>query len=117
MGLIRVDVEPGLPLRAQLAAPVDGPVVATNRYHVSPGDEDAFVAAWAAEVRYLRAREGFGGATLYRGVGGSRVFFNFARWQSVSSLRAAGDSDRFRALIEAFPPSVCHPHLVQPVRL
>ncbi|TDW24204.1 antibiotic biosynthesis monooxygenase family protein [Kribbella kalugense] len=117
MGLTRVDVEPELPLVAQLAAPIQGPVVSTNRYHVVAGDEDAFVAAWRAEVSYLSRQPGYLGAELYRGIGGSKVFFNLASWQSAASLMAAGDSDRFRALIAAFPPSRCYPHLVQPIAL
>jgi len=78
------------------------------RWYVTPGNEDAFVAAWrelAAVFLALKAPPRWG--TLLRGADEPRLFYSFGPWPSMETIAAmrghpgaAGAIERLEALCE-----------------
>jgi len=79
------------------------------RWYVTPGNEDAFVAAWrelAAVFLALKAPPRWG--TLLRGADEPRLFYSFGPWPSMETIAAmrghpgaAGAIGRLEALCES----------------
>src|SRR5579859_6720247 len=58
-----------------------GTVVLINEFTVEPEDEEQFLKAWAADAAVMKRQPGFISTQLHKGVGGSRVFVNYAVWE------------------------------------
>lgn len=99
------------PIEAQLA--VDhSPVVLINLFEVDPLDEDALVQAWEADANWMKRQPGYISTQLHRGVGGSRLFLNYAVWESVGHFRVAFSHPDFASALANYPSSaVASPHL------
>jgi heme-degrading monooxygenase HmoA len=72
---------------------------------VTPGQEDAFAAAYAEGLKYLTAAPGFRAARLVRGVESPSRFVAIVEWDSEEDHLAYTKSDsfpRFGALIGHF---------------
>jgi hypothetical protein len=53
---------------------------------------------------------------LYRGIGRSSVFFNYAVWESVEDFKRAFTNPQFQAKMKEYPQSAqASPHLVKKV--
>jgi heme-degrading monooxygenase HmoA len=105
-----------VPLRQQLGEPHVGPVVLVNTFTVAPEDCDALVRSWADDAAFMKRQPGFITTQLHRGIGGSRVFLNYAVWESIEAFKAAFAQPEFRERLAGYPPTaVASPHLFDKV--
>jgi quinol monooxygenase YgiN len=94
-----------------------GPVILINKFDVNPSESDEFVKAWAEEAQNFKGQAGFISTQLHRGIGGSRIFINYAVWESAAQFKNAvnkvmNPNDR----MSKYPPStVASPHLFKKV--
>jgi quinol monooxygenase YgiN len=66
-----------------------GPVILINKFDVNPSESDEFVKAWAEEAENFKGQAGFISTQLHRGIGGSRIFINYAVWESAAQFKNA----------------------------
>ena len=66
-----------------------GPVILINKFNVNPSESDEFVKAWAEEAENFKGQAGFISTQLHRGIGGSRIFINYAVWESAAQFKNA----------------------------
>jgi heme-degrading monooxygenase HmoA len=110
-----IEMDEAVTLREQLAQEA-APVVLINTFTVRPEEVDQLLQAWAADAAFFKRQPGFISAQLHRGIGGSRVFLNYAVWESVEQFRQAFGQPEFQEALRAYPPStVASPHLFQKV--
>ncbi len=89
-------------------------VLEVARFAITPGSEEAFVAAYAEAIPLVSVTPGFGSARMLRGVERPDTFVLLVEWDSVESHQVFRDSERFpewRARIGphfASPPEVEH---------
>ena len=94
-----------------------GPVILINKFDVNPSESDEFVKAWAEEAENFKGQAGFISTQLHRGIGGSRIFINYAVWESAAQFKNAvnkvmNPNDR----MSKYPPrTVASPHLFKKV--
>ncbi len=94
-----------------------GPVILINKFDVNPSESDELVKAWAEEAENFKGQAGFISTQLHRGIGGSRIFINYAVWESAAQFKNAvnkvmNPNDR----MSKYPPStVASPHLFKKV--
>jgi quinol monooxygenase YgiN len=103
-------------IRNQLAAPVEGPLVLVNVFHVAEEDVQALLDAWKEDSEYFRSQHGLISVQLHRGVAGSCTFMNYAVWEDIASFRAAFTNPAFQSRLVRYPDSaVSSPHLFSKV--
>lgn len=99
------------PIEAQLGVD-QSPVVLINLFEVDASDEDALMRAWEADANWMKRQPGYISTQLHRAVGGSRLFLNYALWESVAHFRAAFTHPEFASALAHYPSSaVAAPHL------
>ena len=107
-------LDPAFPVQQQLGLPDEGPVVLVNLFTLGAADEDAFLAAWAADAAYMKTRQGFIATQLHRATGPSAAYFNYAEWENLAAFRAAFTDPTFQAKLADYPETaVASPHLFQ----
>ncbi len=105
------DLDETCQVRSQLGTD-QSPVVLVNIFEVDAPDEAALVAAWEADANWMKEQPGYISTQLHRGVGPSRLFLNYAVWESVAHFRAAFTHPDFMAALANYPSSaVAAPHL------
>ena len=110
-----VEMDDRVSLREQMQQQV-GPVILINKFNVNPDEADQLLKAWAADAAYFKKQPGFISAQLYKGIGGSSVFINYAVWESVEHFKQAFSNPEFQGHLNAYPPSaVASPHLFEKV--
>lgn len=93
------------------------PVILINKFDVNPSESDEFVKAWAEEAENFKGQAGFISTQLHRGIGGSRIFINYAVWESAAQFKNAvnkvmNPNDR----MSKYPlTTVASPHLFKKV--
>jgi len=93
-----------------------GTVILINEFTVAPEDTEGFLEAWTADAVVMKKQPGFISTQLHRGIGGSRVFVNYAVWESVADFKRAFNNPEFQARMQNYPSSVvASPHLFQKV--
>ncbi len=91
-----------------------GPVVLINKFTVKPEETDQLLRAWAADAAIMKKQPGYISTQLYRAIGGSSVFLNYAVWESVEDFKRAFHNPEFQAKFTDYPPStVASPHLFE----
>lgn len=94
----------------------NGPVILINQFTVEPEDAAQFLKLWAEDAAIMKRQPGFISAQLHKGVGGSRLFLNYAVWESVGDFKRAFNSTEFQTKIQSYPAGiVATPHLFQKV--
>lgn len=94
-----------------------GPVILINKFNVDPSESDEFVKGWAEEAKMFKEQPGSISTQLHKGIGGSRIFVNYAVWESVARFKNAVDKvmnpdNR----MSSYPPSTfASPHLFKKV--
>jgi len=53
-------------------------VILINKFNVKSEEVDQFLKAWADDAAYFKSQPGFISTQLYRGIGGSSIFVNYA---------------------------------------
>ena len=72
-----VEMDEKVTISTQIEANV-GPVILINKFNVKPKNIDQFLKAWAVDAAYFKQQQGFISTQLHCGIGGSRVFMNYA---------------------------------------
>jgi heme-degrading monooxygenase HmoA len=111
-----VEMDERTPLSAQMEANEVGPVVLINQFTVEPAEADQLLQAWAADAAWMKQQPGFISTQLHRGIAGSRVFINYAVWESTAHFTRAFVNPQFQSKLGHYPPSaVASPHLFRKV--
>jgi Antibiotic biosynthesis monooxygenase len=111
-----VDMDERVGIFAQMEEDV-GPVILINKFSVNPEEVDKFMKGWTTEAERFKKQPGFISTQLYKGIGGSGTFVNYAVWESAAHFKKAvsivmDPEDR----MSAYPPStVASPHLFKKV--
>jgi heme-degrading monooxygenase HmoA len=110
---IFVEMDERVPLSAQMEEKL-GPVVLVNTFTVEPDEVAQLLKAWAADAAWMKQQPGFISTQLHRGIGGSRVFLNYAVWESSEHFKRAFSHPEFRSHLGHYPASTrVSPHLFQ----
>jgi heme-degrading monooxygenase HmoA len=89
-----------------------GPVILINQFTVEPNEADQLLNAWAVDAAWMKRQPGFISTQLHRGIGGSRVFLNYAVWESTAHFKRAFTNPEFQSKLGQYPSStVVSPHL------
>ena len=113
-----IEMDENVTLAAQLEEQKNGrSVILINKFNVKPEDVDQLLNAWAADAGlYLKQKPGFVSTQLHRGIRGSRVFINYAIWESVRHFKQATSDPAFRSELARYPDStVASPHIFRKV--
>lgn len=86
-------------------------VILTNKFNVKPHDVHGLLEAGAADAAYLKEKPGFISAQLHRGISSSRVFVNYAVWESVEYFNQATSDPAFRPALARYPESTAASHI------
>jgi hypothetical protein len=94
-----------------------GPVILINEFNVDPSESDEFIKGWAEEAKKFKEQPGFISTQLHKGIGGSRIFVNYAVWESVAQFKNAVDKVlNPENRMSSYPPStIASPHLFKKV--
>ncbi len=88
------------------------PVILVNLFEVDPQDEAALLSAWEGDANWMKQQPGYISTQLHRAVGASRLYLNYAVWESVAHFRAAFMHPDFASALAHYPSSaVAAPHL------
>lgn len=108
-------LDPDFPVARQVEIDA-GPVVMVNLCTMAPEDEDAFLAAWTSDARFMKRQPGFISTQLHHALGANPTYFNYAVFDSVAAWRDAFHHPEFRERLQARPTSViARPHLFEKV--
>ena len=94
-----------------------GPVILINKFSVDPKESDQFLKGYAIDNEKFKQQPGFISTQLYKGIGGSGTFVNYAVWESAAHFkRAVNNAMNPNDRMSAFPAStVASPHLFKKV--
>jgi heme-degrading monooxygenase HmoA len=99
------------PIQNQLAGD-ESPVILVNLFEVDAADEAALMRAWEADANWMKRQPGYLSTQLHRALGASRLFLNYAVWDSVAHFRVAFTHPEFQSALAHYPSSaVAAPHL------
>jgi heme-degrading monooxygenase HmoA len=107
-----VEMDERVPLAAQMEETL-GPVVLVNTFTVESDEVAPLLKAWAADAAWMKQQPGFISTQLHRGIGGSRVFLNYAVWESSEHFKRAFQPSRVPIAPWALPGQ--HPRVAAPV--
>lgn len=110
--LNHVELDPTFALEQQFADTSDEPTILVNLFDVDPEDREDFIAAWKQDVEFFCAQPGCLSAQLHQGIEGSRMFLNYAVFESTAAFAATTRQPEFGPLRATYPDSAtAHPHL------
>jgi quinol monooxygenase YgiN len=66
-----------------------GPVILINKFSVDPKEFDQFLKGYAIDNEKFKQQPGFISTQLYKGIGGSGTFVNYAVWESAAHFKRA----------------------------
>lgn len=99
------------PIASQLGE-AHTPAILVNLFQVDAQDEAALLQAWEADANWLKQQPGYISTQLHRAIGASRLYLNYAVWESVAHFRAAFTHPDFASALAHYPSSaVAAPHL------
>lgn len=99
------------PIQHQLSAE-QSPVILVNLFEVDASDEAALLKAWEADANWMKKQPGYISTQLHRAIGASRLYLNYAVWDSVADFRTAFAHPEFQSALAIYPSSVvAAPHL------
>ena len=111
-----IEMDEHVTLRAQMQDEGGGPVVLINKFNVPPEGVDQLLLTWQGDAAFLRTQPGYISAQLYRGIGGSCTFMNYAVWESVEAFRRAFSQPEFQAKMAEYSEGLlASPHLFRKV--
>jgi len=116
--LKHVELDQTYPLRAQYTDTVGKTTILLNVFDVDPKDAEAFMAAWQKDAEFFKRQPGYISAQLHRGIGDSRMWFNYAVFENTAAFAATNDQPEFGPLRGIYPDSAtAHPHLFRRVAI
>ncbi len=81
-----VEMDDKNPISAQMHQEC-GPVILINKFTVEPEHTEQFLKQWALDAAFMRRQPGSISAQLHKGIGASRIFLNYAVWESVAEFQ------------------------------
>jgi heme-degrading monooxygenase HmoA len=108
-----VEMDKNVTLKEQLEEDV-GSVILFNQYTVKLEDIDKFLKQFATVTEAFKQQPGYISAQLYRGIGGSGTFFNYAVFESAGHLKQAFTKPEVRSSLGDLD-TVASPHLFKKV--
>jgi quinol monooxygenase YgiN len=116
--LKHVELDPSFALREQYADTAGKTTVLLNVFDVAPEDADAFRRAWQQDAEFFKRQPGYISAQLHQGIGNSRMWFNYAVFETTAAFAATNDQPEFGPLRAVYPDSAtAHPHLFRRVAI
>lgn len=116
--LKHVELDPTHKLAAQFADASGLPTILVNVFDVDPMDEAAFKKAWAEDAAFFKRQPGYISAQLHQGIGGSRMWLNYAVFENTAAFAATNKQPEFGPLRAVYPDSAtAHPHLFRRVHV
>jgi heme-degrading monooxygenase HmoA len=88
-----IEMDEMVTLSAQMEQNIS-PVILINKFNVKP---DQLLKAWAADAAYFKQQPGFISTQLYRGIGGSCVFINYAVWEYTQQFKEVFNRPEFKS--------------------
>jgi len=114
--LNHIELDPTFALREQYVDTVNNTTILLNVFDVDPADADAFMEAWKKDAEFFKRQPGYISAQLHRGIGGSRMWFNYAVFENTAAFAATNRQPGFGPLRAGYPDSAtAHPHLFRRV--
>lgn len=114
--LNHIELDPTVALREQYADTTGKTTILLNVFEVDPADADAFVKAWKEDAAFFKRQPGYISAQLHRGIGSSRMWFNYAVFENTAAFAATNQQPEFGPLRAGYPDSAtAHPHLFRRV--
>lgn len=108
-------LDPTCPIQHQLGEE-QSPAILVNVFEVDAQDEEALLRAWEGDANWMKQQPGYISTQLHRAVGASRLYLNYAVWESVAHFRAAFTHPDFASALAHYPSSaVAAPHLFHKV--
>ena len=99
------------PIQNQLGGE-ESPVVLINLFEVDADDEGPLMRAWEQDANWMKQQPGYISTQLHRALGASRLYLNYAVWDSVALFRAAFTHPDFQCALAHYPSSaIAAPHL------
>lgn len=88
------------------------PAILINLFEVDAQDEEKLIQAWEGDANWMKQQPGYISTQLHRALGASRLYLNYAVWESVGHFRAAFTHPAFQSALAHYPSSaVAAPHL------
>jgi hypothetical protein len=116
--LKHLEMDPSLPMSDQYRDTTNAPVILINLFDVDPKDGAAFSAAWARDAAFFRAQPGYISSQLHHGIGNSRMWLNYAVFETVADFAATNEQPEFGPLRGGYPDSAtARPHLFRAVAI
>ena len=97
------ELDSSCPLRNQYADRTGLTTVLLNIFSVDPRDEAAFRQAWQRDAEFFKQQPGYIWAQLHRGIGDSRMWFNYGVFEDTSAFAATNDQLEFGPLRGGYP--------------
>ncbi len=114
--LKHVELDPTFRLEEEYADSSNETTILINIFDVDPEDHEYFKRAWLADAKFFAAQPGYISAQLHQGIGGSRMFMNYAVFENTAAFAATNDQPEFAPLRAVYPDSAtAHPHLFRRV--
>ena len=110
--LKHVEMDPTFGLQEQYADASGETTILINLFDVDPKDHEDFKKAWQEDAEFFKAQPGYISAQLHQGIGGSRMFLNYAVFENTAAFAATNQQPEFWPLRGVYPDSAtAHPHL------
>ncbi len=110
--LKHIELDETCSLEQQYADKSDETTILINIFDVDPADQEVFKQAWLIDAKFFAAQPGYISAQLHHGIGGSRMFLNYAVFENTAAFAATNDRPEFGPLRSVYPDSaIAHPHL------
>jgi quinol monooxygenase YgiN len=114
-----VEMDEHVTLIQQFQSQVTGPAILINKFNVESDEVEQFLRTWEKDATKFKDQSGFISAQLYRGIGDSTVFINYAVWESLKHYKSAVQNvmgTDFQSSLSKYPKSlVVSPHLFKKV--
>lgn len=111
--LKHVELDPSRKMDEQFADTSSLPTILVNVFTVDDVKEhEAFKKAWAKDAAFFARQPGYISAQLHQGIHGSKMFLNYAVFETTAAFAATTKQPEFKPLRAVYPDSAtAHPHL------
>lgn len=84
-----VEMDDRMKFKDQIEEKIIGSVILINKFNVEPNKVEQFLKDWGEDATNFKQQPGFISTQLHRGIGKSRVFINYAVWESMEHYKKA----------------------------
>ncbi len=84
-----VEMDERVKFKDQIEEKMIGSVILINKFNVKSNKIEQFLKDWAKDAANFKEQPGFISTQLHKGIGKSRVFINYAVWESIEHYKQA----------------------------